>query len=383
MTTTLVITPSSIISTYCHSIFRIEPASYCTFSCIYCYARWYRQENDKLTIRHIREFKKFIKYLIKNKIDKVPVFRLSTLVEPFQNDEKCLTRALNILDFCIEYEIPLIINTKSDNILKEDVMNRIIKLNDKGLVIVQISICSLNEELCKKLEPNAPSPQRRLNIIEKLIDNDVPTVVRYQPLIPTVADLEYVDIVEMLHNLHVRHIIVEALRLDFKTFQIIKNIISSDVKFVPYVEHTGIGILAPCREWRINVELKIRELCIRKSIEFAVCKEDTFYLTTSPDCCGVYLMKTDKAVRKVTILDIYRMCKGQDVPDTLDKLKIFVDTFQRDLRLMTFEYIEKLPKSIRKYLKWHHKLLIKHVTKLLTHIHDEEKRVMNTPQPER
>ncbi len=360
MGTTLIINPSSVISTYCYSIFRVEPSSYCQFSCLYCYARWYRQSDEKLTQQHLREFIKFVKYLKRREISKIPPFRLSTLVEPFQNDDKCLRRSIRILKLCAEYGIPMIVNTKSTQVVKDEIISILQKLNENRLVLVQVSLCTLNEEVSKKLEPNAPRPEDRLKIIEKLASEGIPVAVRYQPLIPSIVEKEYESLVQQIKAAGAVHIIVESLRVDAATLKTLCNILPElrNIRWVSYVESLGSVLLSPPRDWRVTTEQAIRDLCAKYGINFAVCKEDTFYLTTCEDCCGIYMINRDRVIKRITILDLYRIGK---IPDSMDML----DRIAKERGFIDLDYINTMPRPVRKVLKWHYKLLLKNINKIL------------------
>jgi len=351
--TTLIINPSSIISTYCYSIFRIEVDSSCENSCIYCYANWYRIENINITKRHIEEFRKFIQH-ISQRFNKIPIFRMSTLVEPFQ--EKSILRTLHILKLCIKYEVPLIINTKNIHMLRnEDILNQILKLHDRRLVLIQLSICTINEELSRKLEPKAPNPELRLEMLDILKSYGIPTVVRYQPLIPGVCEYEYVDFIKICYQKSIRHIILEPIRLTRQVLINLSKIVKDlhNVRWIPYSEITK-NILKPCNEWFRDILNKILEECDRYGISVATCKDPHInILKNAEDCCGIYLMNSDRILKKATIYDLKRyniICN--DIYELLHKLEELSDKY------IAISFIQKLPKEYRKKLKHHYKVLL-------------------------
>ena len=104
----LVINISNIISPLCYSLFRIEPFTTCSFNCIYCYARWYREDDSvKPRFRALNEFRVVARKLNERKLRTIP-FRLSTLSDPFQPLESKVKIVRNILKIALEYELSLI-----------------------------------------------------------------------------------------------------------------------------------------------------------------------------------------------------------------------------------------------------------------------------------
>jgi DNA repair photolyase len=59
-----------------------------------------------------------------------------------------------------------------------------------GLASVSISVTTLDEDLARKMEPRAPSPKRRLQIIRRLTEAGIPVRIQVSPLIPALTDHE-------------------------------------------------------------------------------------------------------------------------------------------------------------------------------------------------
>jgi DNA repair photolyase len=59
-----------------------------------------------------------------------------------------------------------------------------------GLVKVFLSVTTIDRELARKMEPRAPTPQKRLEAIEALNDAAVPAGVMVAPIIPAINDSE-------------------------------------------------------------------------------------------------------------------------------------------------------------------------------------------------
>ena len=72
--------------------------------------------------------------------------------------------------------------TKNKLICRDiDILKSLAEFN---AVSVMISITTLDNELCNKMEPRTSRPQQRLNTMKYLTDNRVPAGVMIAPIIP-------------------------------------------------------------------------------------------------------------------------------------------------------------------------------------------------------
>jgi DNA repair photolyase len=66
----------------------------------------------------------------------------------------------------------------------------------EGLAAVSISVTTLDEGLARKMEPRAPAPKRRLQMIRRLSEAGIPVRVQVSPLIPALTDHELEAVME-------------------------------------------------------------------------------------------------------------------------------------------------------------------------------------------
>jgi len=105
----------------------------------------------------------------------------------------CITRG--ILDVLTACRHPVTIVTKSALILHD--IDLLADLARNNLVHVAVSITTLDADLARRLEPRAPSPQRRLSVIRELAAAGIPVAVMVAPLIPALTDHEMESILEV------------------------------------------------------------------------------------------------------------------------------------------------------------------------------------------
>ncbi len=272
-----VIKPSNYISNLCYSIFRIEPFDTCSLGCIYCYARWYRGPHGKPKPKWyvVREFEKLVK-----KLKVKPYFRLATLSEPFQRP---FGITMKILEIASKYEVPIVINTKTDVVARE-ALPLVKSLASKGLVLVQISLSS--KKFSKLLEPLAPPVERRIKAIKVLRENKVPVVARIQPLFPTLEE-EHVRVAEEALKHGAMGLIGESFRGSRRDIEVVYSILGTKYEdWEPYQLREVEGkepIFHPSKEWRERMHLSLKHLAYSYGVPYTDCKEGcTFY---GYDCC--------------------------------------------------------------------------------------------------
>ncbi|MDK2869488.1 MAG: hypothetical protein PWP39_723 [Pyrococcus sp.] len=301
-----IIGPSSYVSSLCHSILRGELFSTCSVGCIYCYARWYRGAHGKE--KPLWESLKLIKMLggiIREGLAITPI-RVSTLSDPFQGEGKI---TLKFLKLALKEKVPVIINTKL--IPREKHIKTIERLAEEGLVVVQVSLPTLEET--KVLEPFAPSPRQRLELIERLSRTGVPTIVRVQPFVPGwIQDIH--TFVEEIASTGARMIILEFLRVE-------KELISLFSKFFPgeevyrgewesYLPGTlskEAPLLHPPIDYRVSIAREFSLKAEKEGLAFSTCKEGLFELHTplDVDCCGMVFFDVEYINRRPTLWDLY------------------------------------------------------------------------------
>ena len=201
------------------------------------------------------------------------------------------------LKLAYQYDYPVILNTKSNLIIKSPWIDSIMKLAEKDLIIVQISISTLSNEIARIIEPNASNPEERLRMAEILSSSNVPIVIRLQPYIPQISiSMSFNEMLSMLKTIGAKHLIVESLRIDRELLKHFESKLGIKYDTEPYqireVENK-IPLLRPSLNIRYSNFKTIAEEAKKFNITFATCKEGLFDLHTSPDCCGIIYLNQE------------------------------------------------------------------------------------------
>ena len=72
--------------------------------------------------------------------------------------------------------------TKSNRILRD--LDLLQKINEKSKCVVQMTLTTCNEDLCKKIEPNVSTTRERFEVLRKIRNAGIPTVVWLTPILP-------------------------------------------------------------------------------------------------------------------------------------------------------------------------------------------------------
>ena len=179
----------------------INPYQGCEHGCIYCYARPSHAFLD-LSPGLDFETRLFAKpdaaALLRTELAH-PGYRcepiaLGTNTDPYQPIEREWKITRQVIKVLAECEHPLTITTKGVLILRD--LDLLAPMAAKNLVRVYVSIAMLDRELARKLDPRAPSPQRRLEMIKALSAAGVPVGVSVAPVIPQLTDKDLEAILE-------------------------------------------------------------------------------------------------------------------------------------------------------------------------------------------
>lgn len=125
---------------------------------------------------------------------RVAPIAMGTNTDPYQPIDKKYEITRACLRVLADFNHPLALVTKGA--LVERDLDILAPMAERGLAQVGISITTLDDGLSRRMEPRAPGPARRLQMIERLSRAGVPVRVMVAPVVPGLTDHELERILE-------------------------------------------------------------------------------------------------------------------------------------------------------------------------------------------
>jgi len=161
----------------------------CQHGCIYCdsRSRCYHMEHDFEDVEVKQNSLVLLEAALRKK-RRPCMIGTGAMSDPYMplEEELCYTRrALELIE---RYGCGASLITKSARILRDiDLLKRI---NEQAKCVVQMTMTTYDEDLCRKLEPNVSTTKERYEALCTLRDAGIPTVVWLCPILPFINDTE-------------------------------------------------------------------------------------------------------------------------------------------------------------------------------------------------
>lgn len=161
----------------------------CTHGCIYCDSRssCYNMQHDFEDIEVKQDAPDMLLAALRRKRARCMI-ATGAMCDPYLPIEKelCYTRScLEHID-ALGFGVSLL--TKSDLVMRDlDILKSI---NSKAKCVVQMTLTTHDEQLCRIVEPNVCTTARRFEVLCSMRDAGIPTVVWLSPFLPFINDNE-------------------------------------------------------------------------------------------------------------------------------------------------------------------------------------------------
>ena len=161
----------------------------CTHGCIYCDSRsTCYQMNHKFEDIEIKENAiELLEDALKRKRKKCMI-GMGSMTDPYIPEELKLKHTRKALEVASKYGFGITLITKSNRVLRD--LDLLKEINQKTKCVVQMTLTTYDEELCKKIEPNVSTTKERFEALLTLRDAGISTVVWLTPLLPYINDTE-------------------------------------------------------------------------------------------------------------------------------------------------------------------------------------------------
>jgi len=161
----------------------------CSHGCIYCDSRstCYQMDHDFEDIEVKENALELLDQTLQKKRKKCMI-GTGSMTDPYVPLEEKLQYVRKTLELVERYGFGFTLITKSDLVLRDlDLLKRI---NEKTKCVVQMTLTTFDETLCRKIEPGVCTTKRRFEVLKTLRDAGIPTIVWLCPILPYINDTE-------------------------------------------------------------------------------------------------------------------------------------------------------------------------------------------------
>lgn len=161
----------------------------CTHGCIYCDSRsvCYNMNHTFEDVEVKSNAPALLESALRRKRS-LCMIGTGSMSDPYMHCERDLMLTRQCLEIIDNNGFGATVITKSDLILRD--IDLLKAINRKAKCVVQMTLTTFDEELCKILEPNVCTTKRRAEVLEILNEQNIPTVVWLSPLLPFINDTE-------------------------------------------------------------------------------------------------------------------------------------------------------------------------------------------------
>ena len=161
----------------------------CMHGCIYCDSRsaCYHMEHAFEDVEVKENALELLEDALRRKRKKC-MLATGYMTDPYIPLEDELRLVRGALSLAATYGFGFTLCTKSARVLRD--MDLLAEINRRAKCVVQMTLTTHDEALCRKLEPNVSTTQERFEALCTLRDAGIPTVVWLAPVLPFINDTQ-------------------------------------------------------------------------------------------------------------------------------------------------------------------------------------------------
>ena len=159
----------------------------CQHGCIYCDSRslCYQFRHDFEDIAVKQNGLSLLEDALRRK-KKPCMIGTGSMSDPYMPLEGQLGYTIKMLELICKYGFGATVLTKSDLVLRD--LDLLREINSRTKCVVQMTLTTADEELCRKLEPGVCTTKHRVEALKSLSREGIPTVVWLCPILPFLND---------------------------------------------------------------------------------------------------------------------------------------------------------------------------------------------------
>ncbi len=159
----------------------------CTHGCIYCDSRskCYGMPHAFEDVEVKQNAPALLENALRRKRSRC-VIATGAMSDPYMHCEAELGLTRRCLEIIRRYGFGVALQTKSELVLRD--LDLLREINRNAKAVVQITLTTMDEALCRIVEPKVCTTKRRAEVLNILRDEGIPTVVWICPLLPWLND---------------------------------------------------------------------------------------------------------------------------------------------------------------------------------------------------
>ena len=159
----------------------------CSHGCIYCdsRSRCYGFTHAFEDIEVKKNAPELLEQALRSKRHKCMI-GTGAMCDPYLPAEKELQLTRKCLELIDRYEYGVTVLTKSNLVLRD--LDLLQSINKKAKAIVQMTLTTYDEELCRKIEPHVSTTRERFEVLMRCKELGIPTLVWMTPILPFIND---------------------------------------------------------------------------------------------------------------------------------------------------------------------------------------------------
>lgn len=161
----------------------------CTHGCIYCDSRssCYQMDHPFEDVAVKENALSLLEDALRRKRKRCMI-ATGSMSDPYLPLEASLRHTRRALELIERYGFGASLITKSDLVLRD--LDLLTAINQNAKCVVQMTLTTYDESLCRILEPHVATTKRRVEVLERLKEHGIPTVVWLCPILPYLNDTE-------------------------------------------------------------------------------------------------------------------------------------------------------------------------------------------------
>lgn len=177
----------------------------CSHGCIYCdsRSRCYQFTHPFEDIEVKQNAPELLEAALRSRRKKCMI-ATGSMSDPYMHCEEKLRLTRKCLEIILRYGFGATLLTKSDRVLLD--MDLLEEIHRKTKCVVQMTLTTYDDDLCRIVEPNVCTTRRRIEVLEEMRHRGIPTVVWLTPILPFINDTED----------NIRAILAECIRVGVK-----------------------------------------------------------------------------------------------------------------------------------------------------------------------